>query len=110
MQEELEAGLIALTCVGPEVGKYVFTIYVTPSLIHGLKTHILWKKDVEDLEDCFRQTLRYTQHCPESTVVPAIYLCLGISSIEAQIHKCMCILSLVGTATRSGSVEQSVIG
>ena len=83
------AGLHALVGVSPEVGKHIHTMYVTPTLIHGLEALILSTTDFKELEDSYRTSLRYIQHLPMSTAKPAIYLLLGCPPVEAQVHMCM---------------------
>lgn len=104
----LGAGLHGLNGVGPEVGKHLWTIYVQPRLLYGLECITLTQRDINEIENYFRSTIRTIQHLPKSTAISAIYLLLGIPPIEAQIH--INILTfLQNILQRKSSVEYSVL-
>ena len=58
-------------------------MYVKSSLIYGLEALVLEKSELEALELHHRKNLRYLQHLPESTAIPAIHLVSGVPPVEA---------------------------
>ena len=80
------AGLVGLVGVGPEVATIEYATYIIPTLLYGLEALTLERKDMDKLELYHRKNLRYIQHLPQSTAVPAIYLLTGIPPVEATIH------------------------
>ena len=104
----LGAGLKGLTGVGPEVGKHLYSIFVSPQLVHGLESLILTAPDNVKLEDFFKANLRYIQHFPKCTAIPALYLLMGVPPVEATIH-IRTITFFASALRRPNSVEYKVI-
>ena len=77
------AGLCGLNGVGPEVALLQYKTYVLPTLLYGLEAIVLGKTEMELLEAYHRKNLRYIQHLPQSTAIPAIHLLSGILPVEA---------------------------
>ena len=72
-----------MTCglngVRREIASPEYDTYIIPMLLHGLG-----KKEIGQLEAHHRMNLRYMQHLPQSTAIPAIHLLPCIASVEAR--------------------------
>jgi hypothetical protein len=79
------AGMHGLNGVGPEVAFIQYSVYITPTLLYGLDALIIGKTDLSTLESFYRKDLRYIQHLPPSTAIPAVYLLLGAAPAEAML-------------------------
>ena len=80
------SGLYGLNGAGPESALIQIDTYIMPILLYGLEALVLGESEVAQLDSFHRKTLRYIQHLPQSTAMPAIYLLLGTPPIEAQLH------------------------
>ena len=80
------AGMHGLNGVGPEIAALQYRTYVLPTLTYGLETLVLGSKELAALSAFHRKNLRYLQHLPQSSAIPAIFLLLGIAPIEATLH------------------------
>ena len=102
------AGLHGLNGVSPVTSKKLIEIYIIPRLTYGLETVVLTKKELEPLENYYKELIRMVQHLPRSTASVACYLLMGTLPIEAEIHKKA--LSLFGNIMeRKNSIEYEVI-
>ena len=85
------AGLHGLNGVGPDVALEEYRTYVMPILTYGLEALVLERNELEALNTHLRKNLRYIQHLPQSTAVPAIHLLTGMPPMEAIIDiKTLC--------------------
>jgi hypothetical protein len=81
------AGLHGLNGAGPQITMDEYKTYIIPTLIYGLEALVLDRKDLDTLEAYHRKNLRYLQHLPQSTAVPAIHLLSGVEPIEALVDR-----------------------
>ena len=79
------AGLHGFNGCGPEVVSIQYDTYIIPTLTYGLDALVLDRKELDILEAYHRKSLRYIQHLPQSTAIPAIHLLLGIGTVEMMI-------------------------
>ena len=70
---------------GPEVGAIQYKTYVLPTLLYGLEAVVLQSDEISDLDTYHRQNLRFMQHMPKSTAIPAIHLMIGILPTKAML-------------------------
>ena len=68
----LGAGLCGLNGTGPEVALSLYSTYVIPLLLYGLKALVPRDKDLQTLETYHRPNIRHILHLPPSTASPAI--------------------------------------
>ena len=80
-----DSGLRGLDGAGPEIALSQYCQFVIPTLLYGLEALVLEADNIEKLERYHRRNLRYIQHLPQSTAIPAVYLLLGTLPIEAQV-------------------------
>ena len=62
-------------------------------MVYGLEALVLEENELQQLESYHRQNLRYIQHLPKSTAIPALHLLLGVPPVEALID--LQVLSLL---------------
>jgi hypothetical protein len=79
------AGMHGLNGVGPDVSLTQYKTYILPILLYGLEALVLSAKESEILELFHRKCLRYIQHLPPSTAIPAIHLLAGIPPVRAML-------------------------
>ena len=94
----LRIGLHGVNGIDPPAALKIIQTYVTPRLIHGLDACVPSAKDIQILEGYYKKLLRQIQALPDNTASEAIYLMLGATTIESQIH-CKA-LSLFGSISR----------
>jgi hypothetical protein len=104
----MSAGLHGLNGISPGACLKVFDAYVTPRLVYGLETLVIDKASMKVLETFYRHYLRCFQHLPESTASPAIYLLIGATPLEAQIHLKV-LTSVASMARRPDSLEAELL-
>ena len=80
------AGMHGLNGIGPEIAALQYATYVLPTLIYGLETLTLNPNEIKNLSTYHRKNLRYIQHLPQSTALPAVFLLLGAAPIENLLH------------------------
>ena len=101
------AGLHRLNGIGPKVAFHMIYIYIIPIMIYGLEALILKEKDLNPLEQYYKNLLRQIQHLPDSTATPAIYLLLGAIPVQDLIH--IKILTFFASiARRKNAVENEL--
>ena len=88
------AGFCGRNGTGPEVGKHLMKIYVTPRLKYGLKALRLRSPETKKMEDYYRNYLRMLQYMHQTTAKPAVYLLVGVLPNEAQLDvNVICIMA-----------------
>jgi len=80
------AGMHGLNGIGPEIAALQYATYVLPTLIYGLETLTLNPNEIKSLSTYHRKNLRYIQHLPQSTALPAIFLLRGTAPIKKLLH------------------------
>jgi hypothetical protein len=88
-------GLNAYTCVR------IYEAYALPKLLYGLEVMDINTGQMSALENFHLKTLKQIVSLPERTATEAVYLMLGVHTVQALIH--IRRLSLIGAIARSGN-------
>ena len=66
---------------------HIWSTFVIPRLLYGLKVQLLKKQDIANLERFQRHCLKQFQVLPDNTSNSVSYALFGILPIEAMLHK-----------------------
>jgi hypothetical protein len=80
----------------------IYQAYALPKLLYGLEVTAINAGQLAALEQFHLKTLKQVTSLPERTASEAVYLLLGISTVQALVH--VRRLSLIGAIARSDNV------
>ena len=94
----IPAGLHGENGLPPTASKKLITTYILPRLLYGLEAVTLLKKDLQALDLFYKDLLRNIQSLREGVTTTAIYLLIGLTPAEGELH--IQILTLYGAKSR----------
>ena len=94
----IPAGLHGENGLPPTASKKFITTYILPRLLYGLEAVTLLKKDLQALDLFYKDLLRNIQSLREGVTTAAIYLLIGLTPAEGELH--IQILTLYGAKSR----------
>jgi len=98
------AGLHGRNGLNPQISKHIWSTYVVPRFHYGLEIQHLTDQRLNQLSQFQTKSLKQLKWLPERCSTAAVYLLLGLETIEALVH--MKILVFFWTNNKSQRINR----